>query len=128
MIFDPSGIPFAAASAVMANSWASSNKAVAQRYVDSIIEAMTRMKHDKPFALQALKGYLEAPDDQVVEVTYNYYSQDKITPPLPYPKAEYYSIQLEQIQNRTRQPEFRPQQDRRRLYVQSAADRKIDKS
>ena len=97
VIFDPSGVPFAAASTVMQKSWISSNRSVAQRYVDSIVEAITRMKHDKPFAIEALGGYLGSPPDDVLKVTYDYYSQDKIVPPLPFPKAEYYSIQLEQI-------------------------------
>jgi ABC-type nitrate/sulfonate/bicarbonate transport system substrate-binding protein len=97
VIFDPSGVPFAAASTVMQKSWISSNRGVAQRYVDSIVEAITRMKHDKPFAIQALRDYLGSPPDDVLNVTYDYYSQDKIVPPLPYPKAEYYSIQLDQI-------------------------------
>ncbi|HTE86864.1 MAG TPA: hypothetical protein VK821_19295, partial [Dehalococcoidia bacterium] len=97
VIFDPSGVPFAAASTVMQKSWITSNRGVAQRYVDSIVEAITRMKHDKPFAISVLRDYLGSPPDDVLNVTYDYYSQDKIVPPLPFPKAEYYSIQLDQI-------------------------------
>jgi NitT/TauT family transport system substrate-binding protein len=129
VIYDPSGIPFAAASTVMQNSWASSNKVVAQHYVDSMVEAITRMKHDKSFAEQVLKSYMEGTDDQVIEVTYNYYAQDKITPTLPIPKAEYYSIQLEQI---SKQNEAAKSFDLNKIvdasYVQNAADRHLEKS
>jgi ABC-type nitrate/sulfonate/bicarbonate transport system substrate-binding protein len=96
-IFDPSSVPFAAASTVMQKSWISANRSVAQRYVDSIVEAVARMKKDKPFTIEVLRNYLGSPPDDVLNVTYDYYVQDKIVPPLPFPKAEYYSIQLEQI-------------------------------
>jgi ABC-type nitrate/sulfonate/bicarbonate transport system substrate-binding protein len=96
-LFDPSSVPFAAASTVMQKSWINANRSVAQRYVDSIVQAVTRMKHDKPFTIEVLRSYLGNPPDEVLNITYDYYVQDKIVPALPFPKAEYYSIQLEQI-------------------------------
>jgi len=96
-IFDPAGIPFAAASTVMQKSWIASNHDVAQRYVDSIIESIARQKKDKAGTIAAMKDFLDVSDQQVLEVTYNYFTQDKITSSQPYPKAELFSIQLEQI-------------------------------
>lgn len=127
VIYDPAGIPFAAASTVMQRSWIASNRAVAQRYVDSIVEAIAREKKDKTFTLQSMQDFLQTSDQQVLNVTYDYYSQDKITTPLPFPKAELYSIQLEQIAkqnaaaksfdiNKIVNPEF----------VQSASDRHLN--
>jgi NitT/TauT family transport system substrate-binding protein len=96
-VFDPSSVPFAAASTIMQKSWISSNQSIAQRYVDSIVAAIARMKKDKPFTIEVLRNFLGSPPDDVLNVTYDYYVQDKIVPPLPFPKAEYYSIQLDQI-------------------------------
>jgi len=96
-IFDPAGIPFAAASTVMQKAWIASNHEVAQRYVDSIIESIARQKKDKAGTIAALKDFLGVSDQQVLEVTYNYFSQDKITVSQPYPKPELFAIQLDQI-------------------------------
>ena len=127
-IYDPAGIPFAAASTVMKRSWIASNRAVAQRYVDSIVEAIAREKKDKTFALQSMQDFLQTSDQQVLNVTYDFYVQDKITAPLPFPKAELYSIQLEQI---AKQNAAAKGFDLNKIvdaeFVQSAADRHLDK-
>ena len=86
------------------------------------------MKHDKPFAIQVLKGYLEAPDDQVLEVTYDYYSKTRFaTVPLSESRVLQHSARSDFKTN-----EAAKNFDLNKLvdasYVQSAADRKIDKS
>jgi NitT/TauT family transport system substrate-binding protein len=96
-VFDPAGIPFAAASTVMPKAWIAANRDVAQRYVDSIIQSIARQKKDKAGTIAAMKDFLGVSDQQVLEVTYDYFSQDKITLSQPYPKAELFAIQLEQI-------------------------------
>lgn len=127
VIYDPSGVPFAAASTVMQKSWIASNHSVAQRYVDSIVQAIARIKHDKPFTIQVLRDFLGSPPDDVLNVTYDYYVQDKIVPPLPFPKAEYYSIQLDQI---SKSNDAAKNFDLTKLvdpsFVESAATRKLN--
>ena len=126
-IFQGADVPFASASTVMQHAWVSSNHAVAQRYVDSIVQAIARMKHDKAFSIETMKKYTDSTDEQALGVAWDFFSQDKITPTLPYPKAEFYQINLNEI---TKKNAAAQSFDLNKLidpsFIQSAADRHLD--
>jgi NitT/TauT family transport system substrate-binding protein len=58
-----------------------------QRYVDSIVQSIARVKADKPLAMAAIKKNLKLDDQRAVEATYEYYKAG-VFPDYPYPRAE----------------------------------------
>jgi NitT/TauT family transport system substrate-binding protein len=67
--------------------YATANRGVAQRYVDSVIQSIARIKTDKSLAVAAIKKNLKLDDDRAAQVTYDFY-REGVFPALPYPKAE----------------------------------------
>jgi NitT/TauT family transport system substrate-binding protein len=127
-LFDPIDIPIDTAGVDVQHNWLNSNRAVAQRYIDSLVEGIVRMKQDKSTSLAIMKKDLEITDDQVLNVTYAYYSQDKVSPTLPYPKAELFGTQLAEIAKKTEAAKnFDVAKILDQSLVQSAADRHLDK-
>ena len=58
---------------VTTRTYASANRAVVQRYVDSLVQAVARGKKDKPFAINVLKKMLNITDEAALGETYDFY-------------------------------------------------------
>jgi NitT/TauT family transport system substrate-binding protein len=89
-------LPAAGQSTIGEKSWISSHKDVTQRYVDSLIQSLTRAREDRPFAIATMKKWLKSDDDQAVNLTYDYYTRE-VFPLLPDPKAELFADAIEQL-------------------------------
>ncbi len=63
-------------------SYMNAHREVVQRYIDSIVEGLTRMKMDKPFAISVLKKQLKLDDEQALSITYDY-AVKNLFPSLP---------------------------------------------
>src|SRR5207248_9560121 len=62
----------------------SSGKAVGQRYVDSIVQAITKARADRSATVAALKKYLKADDDKGMQAAYGWYFGTVLKdPPVP---------------------------------------------
>jgi ABC-type nitrate/sulfonate/bicarbonate transport system substrate-binding protein len=55
----------------------------ARRFIKAIVEGIHAYKTDKDFGLRVLRKYLKTTDQEIIEETYNFYS-DKVSPK-PYP-------------------------------------------
>ncbi|HEV2010950.1 MAG TPA: ABC transporter substrate-binding protein [Candidatus Limnocylindria bacterium] len=112
---------------VVKRSYLAANKAVVQRYVDSIVQAIAKVKQDKAFAIGVYKKYLKIDDENTLGRTWEY-ATTQLFPSLPYPK-------LDQFNDIT--PELAKRNDKAKTYdpskmideslVKSAADRGLDK-
>jgi NitT/TauT family transport system substrate-binding protein len=128
-LFDPIDIPIDTAGVDVQHAWLNSNRAVAQRYIDSLVQGIAKMKQDKAASLDIMKKDLDITDDQVLSVTYAYYSQEKVSPTLPYPKPELFGTQLAEIAKKTDAAKnFTVTKILDPSLVQSAADRHLDKA
>ena len=64
------------------------NRATVQKYVDSLTEALAKVRKDKAFTLEVLKKYKIVADDQrQLNATYDFYVTS-VFPIYPYPKKE----------------------------------------
>jgi ABC-type nitrate/sulfonate/bicarbonate transport system substrate-binding protein len=54
-------------------SYVTANRAVVQRYVDSIVQAIAKARADKPGTIAALKKYLKSDDDKGMQAAYDWY-------------------------------------------------------
>jgi len=89
-------IPAADDCVIVPRAWSSTNRQLAQSYVDSLVQATARMKKDKPFTVGVLEKYLKSTDDKAMASTYDFYVGEAI-PALPYPKPEQFQSALTEL-------------------------------
>ena len=87
-IFDLAQQKLPAANTVIAvrSSWLSGQRAVAQRYVDSIVQAIARAKSEKASTVAVMKKYFKSDDSEAMSIAYDFFMH-QVTPSLPYPMA-----------------------------------------
>ena len=112
---------------VIQRSYLVANKAVVQRYVDSIVQAIAKVKKDKVFAIGVYKKYLKLDDEIALSRTWEY-ATTQLFPALPYAKLDQFNDII---------PELAKRNDKASTYdvtkmldesfVKSAADRGLDK-
>src|SRR5436309_30876 len=66
-------LPTAATTIVVTRAYVTANKAVVQRYVDSIVQAIAKARADKAATIAALKKYLKSDDDKGMQAAYDWY-------------------------------------------------------
>src|SRR5712691_7501168 len=77
-------LPTAATTIVVTRAYLNANKAVVQRYVGSIVQAIAKARADRPGTIAALKKYLKSDDDKGMQAAYDWYVGTVLKdPPLP---------------------------------------------
>lgn len=66
-------IPNAQNSVTVQRAWLNSNRQVAQKLVDSLVEGLARVKKDKAFTEEVMKNHLKYDDQQGLDSTYDYF-------------------------------------------------------
>jgi NitT/TauT family transport system substrate-binding protein len=89
------GLPAVTLGLVVQRSWRDSNQATLQAYVDSVVEAIARTRADKQVALDLLRQNANIASDEDLNVTYDYYTSQRLLPSLPYPRPEQFTDTLE---------------------------------
>ncbi|HVA25514.1 MAG TPA: ABC transporter substrate-binding protein [Chloroflexota bacterium] len=82
--------PAAIGTGVLSRSYFKAHHDVAQKYVDSVVEAIARAKKDEPFTVNVLEKYFKSNDTKAMQATYDYFV-NHVIPALPYPKPEQYA-------------------------------------
>ena len=67
------GIPATGTAIVVKREFITGSRAVLQRYVDSIVQAVTRARADKAFTIGVLRKYLKSDDDKGMAAAYDLY-------------------------------------------------------
>ena len=80
-------LPAANTVVVVQRSWLNGHRDAAQKYVDSIVEAIARMKKDRAFTISVLKKYFNSNDEKAMDVAYDFFTSE-VTPSQPYPRVE----------------------------------------
>ena len=69
---------------VVTRSYLVANRAVVQRYVDSIVQAIAKARADRPGTIAVLKKYLKSDDDKGMQAAYDWYVGTVLKdPPIP---------------------------------------------
>lgn len=120
-------LPTANTGVVVKKSWATANKSVVQRFMDSLVEASVRIRKDEAFTVNVLKKWEKTDDTAGMTVTAGYYMKE-IVPALPYPKADQFTDALAVLATRN---DAAKTYDVKKLldpsFVQSAANRGLGK-
>jgi len=121
-------LPSANTSVVVTRSFLTANKAVVQRYVDSLVQGIKKMKADRPFGIDVLKKYFKSTDDKAMGVTYDFYAQ-LVTATQPFPKPEMFADAqtiLGAKSDKVKSYDVTKMLDT--SFVQSAVDRGLDRN
>jgi ABC-type nitrate/sulfonate/bicarbonate transport system substrate-binding protein len=109
----------------MQRSFVAANPSVAQRYVDSIVEAAARIRSDRDLAVSVLKKYYNSDDDAAMGATYDYLLE--LMPDLPYPRPEQFTDVLPILAAKNDKAQgFDVATIMDPSFVQSAADRHVN--
>jgi NitT/TauT family transport system substrate-binding protein len=128
-LYDLAGQKLATANTtvVAQKAWVTANQAVMQRYVDSIVTSIARMKKDRAGTIAVMKKYFGATADRGYDEAYDFYLT-QVTPALPFPKPELFADAQTTLAKRN--PKIKDLDVKTMLdasFVQSAADRGLDK-
>lgn len=121
-------LPAATQGEVTQRAYVAAHPDVVQKFMDSIVEAVARARHDKAFTVGVLKKYYQSADDEAMSRTYDFFV-GKVIPPLPYPKPEQFTdaqAVLGATDEKVR--EFDLSQLLDPSFVQDAASRGLDRS
>ncbi len=128
-IFDLAQQKLPAANTVIAvrSSWLSGHRDIAQRYVDSIVQAIARAKSDKAFTVGVMKKYFQSDDTEAMSIAYDFF-MNQVTPSLPYPRALQFGDSQRYLgQQNQRVRDFPIAKLIDDSFMKSAADRGLDK-
>jgi len=120
-------LPSANTSVVVTRAFLTANKAVVQRYVDSIVQGIKKLKAERPFGIDVLKKYFKSTDDVAMAATYDFYAQ-LVTATQPFPKPEMFADAqtiLGAKSDKVKNYDVTKMLDT--TFVQSAIDRGLDK-
>ena len=121
-------LPSANTSVVVTRSFLNANKAVVQRYVDSLVQGIKKLKADRQFGIDVLKKYFKSTDDKAMGVTYDFYAQ-LVTATQPFAKPEMFADAqtiLGAKSDKVKAYDVTKMLDT--SFVQSAVDRGLDKN
>ena len=109
---------------VMQRSFVDGNKDAVQRYVDSIMQAMAKVRNDRAYAVQILKQYYQSDDDAAMNATYDFLLETM--PDQPFPSTDQFKDVLDQLQAKG-QPATEADVTKMitTSFVQNAVDRKV---
>jgi NitT/TauT family transport system substrate-binding protein len=120
-------LPSANTSVVVRRSYINSNKDVVQRYVDSLVLGIKKLKADKAFGVTVLKKYFQSTDDQAMGATYDFYAQ-LVTATQPFAKPEMFADSQTTLgATNAAVKSFDVTKMLELSFVQSAVDRGLDK-
>ena len=91
-LFDLAGLKLPAANTVVVGqrTWVSANPETAQKFVDSLVQSIARMRADKPFTVGVLKKYFQSDDEEALNGAYDFFTRE-VTPAVPMPKVEQFA-------------------------------------
>jgi len=120
-------LPGNTASTVVPRAFLNSSKPVVQKWEDSLVMAIARMKKDKALTVNILKKYFKSDDTHAMDVSYDYFVNEVI-PSLPYPtSAQYADAQAVLGAKNDAVKNFDVNKMLDRSFVESAAQRGLDK-
>lgn len=127
VLLDMASQKVAAANTVVATTGAylKDHKAVVQAYVDSLVQALARLRKDEAFADQVLTKWEKVTDTSTLGDTYKFYTQE-VFPQYPFPRPEQYQPAIATL--RSSNPKVASVDLAKLLdpsLVQSASDRKL---
>src|SRR5438309_1067378 len=128
-LFDLAGQKLPAANTVLVGqrAWVSANRETTQKFVDSLVLGIARMRADKPFTVGVLKKYFQSDDEEAMSGAYDFFTREVI-PSVPLPRVEQFADAISILGDKNEKVKSL---DVSRIvdpsFVQSAVDRGLNK-
>jgi NitT/TauT family transport system substrate-binding protein len=90
------GMPYASSGITVRRSFMNQRKDTTVNYVKAIVEAIARVKRDKPFAVEVMGKYFRTKDKEMLEETYEI-ALTKYLKRVPYPTPEAFRNVLDEL-------------------------------
>ena len=90
------GVPYASTGVTVRRSFMTQRRDVVTNYLKSILEAIARVKRDKPFAVEVMSKYFRINDREMMEETYEV-SVSKYLKRVPTPTAEAFRSVIDEL-------------------------------
>ncbi len=90
------GTPYAANGITLRRSFMQQKREVTLSYLKSILEAIARIKKDKPFAMEVMGKYLRTKDKELLDQTYDF-AITRYLKARPYPTAEAFRSVIDEL-------------------------------
>jgi NitT/TauT family transport system substrate-binding protein len=118
-------LPAATDTIVVQRSWLNGHRDVAQKYIDSLVEAIALNHKDKEKAISVLQKYLNTDDQRALETTYDFFVNN-VTPAYPMPRVDLFKDSVDQLSaSNDKVKDFDISKVLDTSFVQSAMDRKL---
>ena len=91
-LFDLASLKLPAAQTVLTGqrSWVNANRETTQKFVDSLVLGIARMRADKPFTIGVLKKYFDSDDEEAMNGAYDFFVKE-VTQPAPFVRPEHFA-------------------------------------
>jgi NitT/TauT family transport system substrate-binding protein len=107
-------------------SFMTGQRDVAQKFVDSVVQSIAKIKADRASSITVMKKYLKSDDDAAMNAAWDFYSKE--FPSQPFAKPEYFQEAISTLsKNNDKVKSFDLGKVLDASYVQSAIDRGLDK-
>jgi NitT/TauT family transport system substrate-binding protein len=121
-------LPHLGQSSIASRAYVNSHRDLAQKYVDSLVEGIAKLKQDRTLAIDVLGKRIKSNDQKAMGVAYDFYTQE-IFPALPEPKPELFQdAQTELSKEDPKIKTFDPNSLVDPSFVKSAGSRGLDKA
>jgi NitT/TauT family transport system substrate-binding protein len=121
-------LPHLGQSTVTSRAYVNAHRDVAQKYVDSMIEGIAKLKQDRAMAIAVLGQRIKSDDQQAMGVAWDFYTKE-IFPNLPAPKPELFQDAITELSKED--PKIASVDPKSLVdpsFVQNAADRGLGKA
>ena len=91
-LFDLAALKLPAAQTVLTGqrAWVNANRETTQKFVDSLVQGIARMRADKPFTIGVLKKYFDSDDEEAMSGAYDFFVKE-VTQPAPFVRPEHFA-------------------------------------
>ncbi len=121
-------LPHLGQSSVSTRAYVSAHRDVAQKYVDSLIQGIAKLKQDRALSIEVLGKRIKSDDQHAMGVAYDFYTHE-IFPALPEPKPELFQDAITELgKEDAKIRTFDVNSIVDASFVRSAASRGLDKS
>lgn len=121
------GLPASGNVMLTQRGYATEQRETVQRVVDSVVEALSRARKDKPGTVAVLQKYMQSADQASMEAAYDFYL-GSVLPGIPFPKPEQFlDAQRTTAAANPKAADVRLESVVEPSFIQSSVERGIDK-
>jgi ABC-type nitrate/sulfonate/bicarbonate transport system substrate-binding protein len=127
-IYDMSDVKSAGDAVTVTRPYMNAHRDTVQRFIDALVEADARERHDKALAIKVMQNRLDISDPTTLNAIYDFFTKPNILPPQPYASLDQFELPLKQLAAKNEKARgFDVNTIIDSSFIKSAVDRGLDK-